>query len=69
MHDSSYASLVRSSIPILGGDLVFGSYTNDWAPSNVRASVYLRCTDGTDTVNSNPFSLAKEFTVRTSVAA
>ena len=59
MHDSSDNSLVRSSIPIQVNDLVFGSYAGDWAPNNVPASVYLTCTNGAQSVNTNPFSLAK----------
>ena len=62
MYDSSDNSFVLPSLQIIGNDLVFGSYASDWASNNVRASVYLRCQDGVDTVDSNPFSLAKEFT-------
>ena len=62
MRDSSDISLVRSSIPIQADNLEFGSYSNDWAPNNVPASVYLTCTDGSDAVNTNTFSLLKEFT-------
>ncbi len=61
MYDPSDNSLVRSSIPIQADNLEFGSYSSDWAPNNVPASVYLTCTDGTDTVSTNPFSLVKEF--------
>jgi hypothetical protein len=61
MHDSSNNSMVRSSIPIQTSDLVFDSYAGDWAPNNVPASVYLICTDGTETLSTNPFSLVKEF--------
>ena len=59
MYDSFDNSLVRSLIPILGSHLEFDSYAVDWAPSNVPASVYLTCTDGTATVNTNPFLLVK----------
>ncbi len=62
MYDSSDNRLVRSSIPIQASHLEFGSYADDWTPNNVLASVYLTCTDGTDAVNTNTFSLAKEFT-------
>ena len=55
MHDSFDNSLVRSAIPIQASDLMFGSYSNDWTPNNLPASVYLTCTDGTDAVNTNPF--------------
>ena len=62
MHDSSDNSLVRSSIPIQSSNLVIGSYAGDWAPNNVPASVYLTCKDVTNAVNTNLFSLVKEFT-------
>ena len=59
MHDSSDNGLVRSSIPIQASHLEFGSYSNDWAPNNVPASVYLTCTNGAQSVNTNAFSWAK----------